>query len=175
MCSVMLAMIIFVLDLFKFPVTLNFFTRFPLCSNFIFATVSYCSSSSCFCSLAAAVDTFSSCCCPWLLLLLLFLRCLSISAVHILYSPSSSYIIKKQFHVRSEVFVQVHLMLLPWVLMQRCIILKLYFSKMCASFVIFLENFFLKFYGQEKWSRGISLSHSGMRSYHTLQSGHLSM
>ena len=64
MCSVMLAMIIFVLDLFKFPVTLNFFTRFPLCSNFIFATVSYCSSSSCFCYLAAAVDTFSSCCCP---------------------------------------------------------------------------------------------------------------
>ena len=57
----MLAMIIFVLDLFKFPVTLNSFTRFPSHTNFIFATLSFCSSSSCCCSLAAA-GTSSSCC-----------------------------------------------------------------------------------------------------------------
>ena len=69
----MLTMIIFVLELFKFPVTLNPFTRFPLYSNFIFATVSYCSSSSCCCcSLAAAgpccyssssLAAAGSCCC----------------------------------------------------------------------------------------------------------------
>ena len=56
----MLTMIIFVLALFKFPATLNSFTRFPSETNFIFATVSYCSSSSCSCSLAAA--STSSCC-----------------------------------------------------------------------------------------------------------------
>ena len=50
-------MIILVLELFKFPVTLNSFTRFPSCTNFIFATVSY-RSSSC-CSLAAD----GPCCC----------------------------------------------------------------------------------------------------------------
>ena len=44
----MLAMIIFVLEFFKFHVTLNSFTRFPSYANFIFATVS-----SCCCSLAA--------------------------------------------------------------------------------------------------------------------------
>ena len=54
MCGVMLAMIIFVLELLKFPVTLNTFTRFPSHANFLFATVSYRSSSSCCCSLAAA-------------------------------------------------------------------------------------------------------------------------
>ena len=37
----MLAMILFVLALFKFPVTLNSFKRFPSFTNFIFATVSY--------------------------------------------------------------------------------------------------------------------------------------
>ena len=75
MCGVMLAMIIFVLDVFKFPVTLNSFMHFPSYTNFIFVTVSYRSSSSCCCSLAAAGSwcyffaTFSSfvavgfCCC----------------------------------------------------------------------------------------------------------------
>ena len=60
MCGVMLAMcwIIFVLDLFKFPVTSNSFTRFPFYTILKFATVSYCSLSSCCCSLAV-----SSCCC----------------------------------------------------------------------------------------------------------------
>ena len=61
----MLAMIIFMLDLFRFPVTVNSFTRFPSYTNFIFATESYCSSSFYFCSMAAAVagGTFSSGCC----------------------------------------------------------------------------------------------------------------
>ena len=54
----MLAMIIFMLGLFKFPVTLNSFTRFPSYTNFIFTTVSCRSSSSCCYSLAAA----GSCC-----------------------------------------------------------------------------------------------------------------
>ena len=55
----MLAMIIFMLGLFKFPVTLNSFTRFPSYTNFIFTTVSCRSSSSCCYSLAAA----GPCCC----------------------------------------------------------------------------------------------------------------
>ena len=59
MCGVMLARIIFVLGPFKFPVTLNSFKCFPSYTNFIFRTVSYCSSSSCCFSLAAA----STCCC----------------------------------------------------------------------------------------------------------------
>ena len=54
MCGLMLAMIILVLELFKFPVTLNSFTRFPSRTNFIFASVSYRSSSSCCCSWIAA-------------------------------------------------------------------------------------------------------------------------
>ena len=58
MCGVMLSMIIFVLALFKFPVTLNFFTRFPSRTNFIFGTVSSSSSSCCY-SLTAA----GTCCC----------------------------------------------------------------------------------------------------------------
>ena len=89
----------------------------------------------------------------WLLLLLLLLLvlavtlvlffplCLSVSPVHIPYSPSSCYTIKKQFHVHSAVFLQVHLMLLPRVLIQRCVILKLYFSKMNSSFINFWEVF----------------------------------
>ena len=57
MCGVMLAIIIFVLGPFKFSITLNSFMCFPSYTNFIFGTVSYCSSSSS-CYLAAA----SSCC-----------------------------------------------------------------------------------------------------------------
>ena len=53
MCGVMLSVIIFVLDLFKFPVTLNNFMSFPSCINFIFGTVPYFASSCC-CSMAAA-------------------------------------------------------------------------------------------------------------------------
>ena len=71
-----------------------------------------------------------------LLLLLLFIRCLSVFPVHIPYSPSSCYTIKKQYHVRSAAFLQVHLVLLSQVLLQRCIILKLYISKMYSSFTI---------------------------------------
>ena len=125
--------------------------RFPSYTNFIFGTVSYGSSSSC-CSLAAA----GPCCSPWLLLLpwplllfavalfLLFLfpRRLSISSVLIPCYPSSCYIMKKQFHVRYAVFLQVTLVFVPRVLIQRCVILKLYFSKMNLSFInIFLRNF----------------------------------
>ena len=79
---------------------------------------------------------------PWLplilafaLLLLIFQRCISISSVHIPYSPPSCYTINKKFQVRSAVFLQVRLVLLPQVLIQRCIILKLYFSKMCSPFI----------------------------------------
>ena len=56
--------------------------------------------------------------------------------VHIPYSPSSCYTIKRQYHVRSTAFLQVHLVLLPQVLIQRCIILKLYFSKINSPFII---------------------------------------
>ena len=136
MCGVMLALIIFVLELFKFPVTLNSFTRFPSYTNFIFATVSYRWSSSCYCPLAAA----GSCCCflasSSTFVAVGFCCCSSASfppmffnpsPVHIPCSPSSRYTKKKQFHVQSAAFLQVHLMLLAWVLIQRCIILKLYF------------------------------------------------
>ena len=60
MCGAVLAMMIFVLDLFKFPVILNSFTRFPSYTNFIFATVSYCTSSSCCCSLTSSSASFST-------------------------------------------------------------------------------------------------------------------
>ena len=43
-------------------------------------------------------------------------------------SHYSCYIIKKQFHVHSAVFLQVHLVLLSWVLIQHCIILLTGFS-----------------------------------------------
>ena len=61
-----------------------------------------------------------------------------------MYSPSSCYTIKKaQFHAQPAVFLRVRLVLLPWVLIQRCIILKLYFWKTYPSFIIcFLEKFF---------------------------------
>ena len=87
---------------------------------------------------------------PWSLLvftvaplvLLLFPRFFSVSLVHIPYSPSSCYTIKKQFHVRSAVFLQASLVLLPRVLIKRFIILKFYFSKMNSSFInIFLRSF----------------------------------
>ena len=66
MCDVMLSMIILVLALFKFPVILNSFTRFPSYTNFSCVTVSYhssssSSSSSSFCSLASSSSfSFSS-------------------------------------------------------------------------------------------------------------------
>ena len=153
MCGVMLAIIIFVLGPFKFSITLNCFMCFPSYTNFIFGTVSYCSSSSS-CSLAAAssccwsLTSFSSfaagfyCCSLACSSPLLFLRYLSISPVHIPYSASSCYTIKKQFHVCSAVFLKVHFVLLRRVLILRCIILKLYFSKMNLSFIdTFLKNF----------------------------------
>ena len=152
MCGVMLAMIIFVLDLFKFPVTLNSFTRFPSYTNFIFAAVSYCS--------------YHPVVVLWLLLvvlllavalwvlLLLFLRCFSVSPVHIPYSLSSCYIIKKQFHVCPAVFLQVHLVLLPRVPIQRSIISKLYFSKMCSSFINIFLRIFFQFLWTEKMIEG---------------------
>ena len=91
MCGVMLATIIFVLDLFKFPFTLNPFMRFPSYTNFIFATVSNHSSSSCCCSLSAVGPcrcSLTSSSWPllvFLLVLLLFSRCFSASLVHIPY------------------------------------------------------------------------------------------
>ena len=132
---------------FKFPVTLNSFTCFPSYTNFIFSTVSYCSSSSCCCSLAAA-GTSSSCCCslPSSSASFSTMSFLSISSVRISYSPWSCYTIKKQFNVRSTVFRQVHLVFLPWVLIQRRIILKLYFSKWNSSFSnIYFEKIFETF------------------------------
>ena len=117
MCGVMLSIIIFVLALFQFPLALNSFTRFPSCANLILGTISYCSSSS---SSSSCLGSLAS-------LLLLLLRCFSISLVHISYSPSFCYIIKKQFHVRSAVFLQVRLLLPTQVLIRRFIILKLCF------------------------------------------------
>ena len=68
----------------------------------------------------------SSCCC------LLTSSCASFSTISFSFgrpfSPSSCYTIKKQFHVRSAVFLQVHLVLLSEVLIQRCIILLTHFS-----------------------------------------------
>ena len=78
------------------------------------------------------------------LLLLLFLWCLSIFAVHI---PYSSYTINKQFHVGSAVFLQVHLVLLSWVLIQRCIISQKWIHLLLKYF----WKFSWKFYGQKKW------------------------
>ena len=152
MCGVMLAMIIFVLQLFKFPVNLNCFTSFYSYTNFIFATVSYGSSSSCYCSVAAAgLCRCSLASSSFLLLLilpllLLFQRRLLVSPVHIPYSPSSCYTIKKQYDVCSAAFLQVHLVFLSQVPMQRYIILKMYFSKMNSSFILYLsERFFENF------------------------------
>ena len=78
------------------------------------------------------------------LLLLLFPRCLSVSPVHIPYSPSSCYTIKKQFDIHPAVFLQVHLMLLlSRVLIQRCIILLTDFSSSQSCLLqVFLGNFF---------------------------------
>ena len=147
--------IIFVLGLFKFPVTLNSFTGSSSYTNFIFATVSYCSSSSCFCSLPAADSTsVSSCYCP--------LASSSASFSTMSFDLSCPYPIfsiillcnKEVILFSPAVFLQVHLMLLPRVLIQRCITLKLYFSKMNSSFInIFLRNF-LKILWAEKMTGG---------------------
>ena len=60
--------------------------------------------------------------------LLLFLRWLSISIVHTKYLALFRYIIKKQFHVRSAIFLQVRLMLLLLMLKQHSISLLSDFS-----------------------------------------------
>ena len=147
MCGAMLAMIIFVLGLLKFPVTLNSFTRFPSYTKFIFAAISYRSSSSCCSSLTDA----RPCCCSLASSFVAAGSSLSASfSIHIPYSPSSCYTVKKQYHVRSAAFLQVRLVLLPRVLILRCIILRLYFSKMCSSFITRLWEIFWKFYGHTK-------------------------
>ena len=60
MCGMMLAIILFVLAPFKFPVSLNYFSRFLWYTNFIFGIISYCSSSSCCCSVASSSASFSA-------------------------------------------------------------------------------------------------------------------
>ena len=85
----------------------------------------------------------------WILLLLHFPRCLSISPVHIPYCPSSFYTIKKKFNVCSTVFLRVDLVLLPRVLIQCCITLKLYFSKMNSAFI----NTFLRIFSKSLWTK----------------------
>ena len=149
MCGVMLVMIIFVLGLFKFLVILNSFTRFPSYANFIFATVSYRSSSSCCCSLAAVglyrcslASSSSSLAAAGSSSASFSTKSFSLSRPYPIFSIILLYK-KKQYHVRSAAFLQVHLVLLPRVLIQRCIFLKLNFSKMCSSFIInlFLRNF----------------------------------
>ena len=149
----MLTMIIFVLELFKFPVTLNAFTRFPSYTNFIFATISYRSSSSlsCCCSLAAVgpygcslASSSSSLATGFFFFFYFFFH--DVPSVHIPFSPSSCYITKKQYHVRSTAFLQVHLVLLSQVLIQRFVILKLHFSNMYSSFILYpFEKFFDNF------------------------------
>ena len=75
----------------------------------------------------------------WLLLLLLFpTMSFNFSRPY----PSFCYTIKKQFHVRSAVFLRV---LLPQVLIQRCIILWLCFSKRYSSFITYFWEFFFNF------------------------------
>ena len=87
-----------------------------------------------------------------LLLLLLFLQCLSVSPVYIPYCASSCYTINN-VHSCSAVFMQVCLALLPRVLYQHCIILRLYFSKTYSSFYfMFLEKFFENFMNRKNYS-----------------------
>ena len=70
------------------------------------------------------------------------LNSVALSPVHIPHSPSSCYTIKKQFHVRSAVFLEVHLTLLSLVLIRRCIILLTDFSSSQSySLQVFLSNF----------------------------------
>ena len=140
MCGVILAMIIFVLELFKFPVTLNSFTRLPSNANFIFVTVSYHSLSSSCCRSSAAAGpcpssslaatgfssssasfytmSFNLSCCPYpIFSIILSYNKKGVSRMLCSLSASAS---------RTA----------AWVLTRRCIILNLYFSKMCSSFII---------------------------------------
>ena len=131
MCGVMLAMIIFVLGRFKFPVSLIFFERFPRTTVLFLELCHIAHHHPVFVLWLLLVLTALL----WILLLLLFPRCLSISRVHIPYSPSSRYTIKKQFHVCSGAFLRVHPVFLPQSLTKRYIILKLRFSKLNSSFI----------------------------------------
>ena len=134
MCGAMLAMIIFVLGLLKFPVTLNSFTRFPSYTKFIFAAISYRSSSSCCSSLTDA----RPCCCSLASSFVAAGSSLSASFYTMslrLFCPYPIFSIILLYN-KEAAFQQVRLMLLPRVLIQRCIVLKLYFSKMSSSFII---------------------------------------
>ena len=151
--GLMLFMIILVLDLFKFTVTLNSFTRFPSYTNFIFATALCCYSlaagiSSCCYSLASSSACFS-------------LMSFNLSGPYFILSITLLYNKKAVSRTLCSLSACA-----SRVLIQRCIILKLYFSKMNSSFIKYFWQIFFKFYGQEKticvlrWSV-ICLSMSG--------------
>ena len=120
MRGVMLAMIIFVLDLFKFP-------RFP----------------------------------TLLLFLLLFLRCLSISAVHIPYSPSSCYTIYNKeavSHTLSNLSTSASRVAVTGADTALYNFEIVFLKNVRILYYMFLEKFLSNFM-EKKRLRGISLSH----------------
>ena len=147
----MLALIIFVLGLFKFLVTLNIFTRFPWCTSFIFATVSYRSSSSSCCSLASSSLTaaaFSSSSSPFFYTMSFNLSfCLyPIFSIILLYNKEVISLTLYRFSASASCVAVTGAD-------TACIILKLYFSKMNSSFLKHLKYFWeilWTFYGQKK-------------------------
>ena len=121
MRGVMLAMIIFVLDLFKFP-------RFP----------------------------------TLLLFLLLFLRCLSISAVHIPYSPSSCYTIYNKeavSHTLSSLSTSASHVAVTGADTALYNFEIVFLKNVRIPYYMFLEKFLSNFMEKKKRLRGISLSH----------------
>ena len=121
MRGVMLAMIIFVLDLFKFP-------RFP----------------------------------TLLLFLLLFLRCLSISAVHIPYSPSSCYTIYNKeavSHTLSNLSTSASRVAVTGADTALYNFEIVFLKNVRVLYYMFLEKFLSNFMEKKKRLRGISLSH----------------
>ena len=130
----MLFIIIFVLALFKFQVTLNSFTRFPSYTNFIFGTISYCSSSSCCCSLASSSASSST-------MSFNLCRPYSILSIILLYN-------KEGVSRTLCSFPQVHLVLLPQVLIGCCITYYC-ISQKCTDLLLYnFEKFFTNFLGQ---------------------------
>ena len=83
------------------------------------------------------------CSCFRLLILLLFLQFLFISLLRTWYYPSFCYIIKNQFHLHSEVFLRVLLMLLSQVLVQSYIS---FLSDSSSSQSCLLQAFHLMFF-----------------------------
>ena len=145
-CVVWCYTIIFVLALFKFPVTLNSFTRVPSYTSFIAGTVSYCSSSSFCCSLASSSAVYSimssilSHPYPILSIILLYNK----EAVsRTLYSLSAS----ESLVAATVADTALHSF--------EIVFLKLYFSKMYSYLLyLFLEIFWKNVIRTKKMSKG---------------------